>query len=187
MALCPARTSGAQPLVTQHLTESSCSLSAAGAFCIPLKLNALSATRNSSSPQDCKSEPSARLANTPASRSKQPERARPKARSDCFVPTTTHQLAAHPPPGRRPQQQPCGEEGPYAALLVARAVAAGSRIFRQRCCPHLSVQKHQCGGQPIVTQHSTHTSCAPKGAGGTRNHLCITYLPATVKCRNRKI
>lgn len=91
------------------------------------------------------------------------------------------------PPGRRPQQQPCGEEGPYAALLVARAVAAGSRIFRQRCCPHLSVQKHQCGGQPIVTQHSTHTSCTPKGAGGTRNYLCITYLPATVKCRNRKI
>ena len=92
-----------------------------------------------------------------------------------------------PPPGRRLQQQPCGEEGPYAALLVARAVAAGSRIFRQRCCPHLSVPKHQRGGQPIVTQHSTHTSCTPKGAGGTRNHLCITYLPATVKCRNRKI
>ena len=135
------------------------------------------------------SEASARLANTPASRSKQPERARPKARSDCFVPTTTHPTCSthSPPPGRRPQQQPCGEEGPYAALLVARAVAAGSRIFRQRCCPHLSVPKHQCGGQPIVTQHSTHTSCAPKGAGGTRNRLCITYLPATVKCRNRRI
>ena len=86
VALCPARTRGTQPLVTQHLTESSCSPSAAGAFCIPLKLNALSATRNSSYPQDCKPEPSARLANTPASRSKQAARATPKGSLRCFVP-----------------------------------------------------------------------------------------------------